>query len=217
MKNQTPPGSGHRPLGLGPVFALVVLAFLSACGGNVTSGGFGEVEVLLSSDQVAELTQGALQSLGVAPAEAAGLEGTLTVTVRSFIRSGRGIWIELTNGPQQLVLPLEDPTPVQVARLELFEGPYDAVRTHFGRIRVRVERGLTVGGEPVTGDVEVELGIDGALLVELRPLRVARRERLSVLLEMNARRWLPFLDRERRLVGEPDFRREFRVRTRAGG
>jgi hypothetical protein len=175
------------------------------------------VEVLLSSDQVEELTQGALASLGVAAADSNGLRGTLTVTVRSFIRSGRGVWIEVTNGPQQVVVPLEDPAPVQVARIDLFEGSYDAVRTHFGRIRVQVQQGLSVGGEPVTGEVEVELGLDGALLVELRPLRVARRERLSVLLEMNARRWLPLLDRERRLVEEVDFRREFRVRTRAGG
>jgi hypothetical protein len=196
---------------------LVFLPLIAACGGNVTSGGFGEVEVLLSSDQVEELTQGALASLGVAAADSNGLRGTLTVTVRSFIRSGRGVWIEVTNGPQQVVVPLEDPAPVQVARIDLFEGSYDAVRTHFGRIRVQVQQGLSVGGEPVTGEVEVELGLDGALLVELRPLRVARRERLSVLLEMNARRWLPLLDRERRLVEEVDFRREFRVRTRAGG
>jgi hypothetical protein len=186
---------------------------LAACGGNVTSGGFGEVEVLLSSDAAEEL-QGIARVL--APTGHEPLVGTLSVTVRSFVREGGSRWIEVTDGPQEITVPLEDPTPVVVARATFPEGDYDAVRTLFGRIRVHIESGLVVGGEPVVGEVRVEVGLDGILVMEERGIRVDREGTSPVLLEMRARRWLPFVDRERRLVEGPDFRREFRIRTPPG-
>ncbi len=192
---------------------MLAVALFGGCGGNVTSGGFGEVEVLLTSDAAEELA-GAARVL--APTGHEPLVGTLSVTVRSFVREGESRWIEVTSGPQEIVVPLEDPTPVVVARATLPEGDYDAVRTLFGRIRVNVERGLVVNGEPIVGELRVEVGSDGILVMEERGLRVERDTALPLLLEMRARRWLAFVDRERRVIEGPDFRREFRVRTPPG-
>jgi len=204
---------------------LLSTGLLSACGGNVTSGGFGEIEVLLSSETSDELlgaarvlvSTNATGSMGNVVATGAGpLVGTLSVTVRSFVREGGSRWIEVTHGPQEIIVPLEDPTPVVVARAQLASGEYEAVRTLFGRIRVHVERGLEVNGVPVVGEFRVEVGTDGILVMEERGVRVERQEILPLLLEMRVRRWLPLVDQERRVVEGPDFRREFRIRTLTG-
>ncbi len=171
--------------------------------GSMATGSMGNV--------MAVGTVGNVMATGASP-----LVGTLSVTVRSFVREGGSRWIEVTQGPQEIIVPLEDPTPVVVARAQLPSGEYEAVRTLFGRIRVHVERGLVVNGVPVVGEFRVEVGTDGILVMEERGVRVERQEILPLLLEMRARRWLPLVDQERRVVEGPDFRREFRIRTLAG-
>jgi hypothetical protein len=254
-----------RPRWAATACALALALAFWGCGGNVTSGGFGEVEVQVSSDAVAEAVEtgmmaaavsaamparatpgdrpagpsspgaassaspgaagsgspgaSALPAMAVLPpmaglaGDGSGLQGTLTVTVRSFVREGRARWVEITDGPQEVVLPLDDPTPVVVARASLPEGEYEAVRTVFGRIRVQVTGGLLVGGAPFTGELQIPVAGGGLLVAEERLLRVERRSPLALLLELRAPRWLPLVDRESRTVPEVDFRREFRVRT----
>lgn len=162
-------------------------AGFSACG-NVTSGGVDEEE----------------------------LAGTLSVSVRSYVRAagpGTDDWVEITDGVQEIVVPLEDPTPVVIGRATLNEGEYRAIRTLFGRVRVEVERGLTIGGEPFTGEIGVTFGESGLLLVEERNLRIGPNQSIPLLLEMGTRRWIHLADQETRDVSESDFEREFRTRT----
>jgi hypothetical protein len=216
-------------------------AGFSACG-NVTSGGVGEVELLLSSDEwELEATESGLGIAGLGGAiqgwgsQARGnegwghqgkgsqvvvdeeeLAGTLSVSVRSYVRAGgpgTDDWVEITDGVQEIVVPLEDPTPVVIARATLNEGEYRAIRTLFGRVRVEVERGLTIGGEPFTGEIRVTFGESGLLLVEERNLRIEPNRSIPLLLEMGTRRWIHLADQETRDVSESDFEREFRTRT----
>jgi len=201
---------------------------LAGCG-NLTSGGVGEVEVVLSSDEVEELgiemTRAlALEANGIGAwetvpsfqtsSERPVIEGTLTVRVRSFVRRGRDDWEELTDGLQEVTVSLDRPEPVEVARRSLPEGRYDAVRTIFGRVEAEVVRGLRVGEEPVTGTIQVDLGPEGTLtLLNRVDLVVREQETALVVLEMQSGIWLRLVDAARRSVLRDDFRQVFRVRT----
>lgn len=189
---------------------------LAAAGcGNLTSGGFTEVEVVLSSEEVADLGQEAARGLALAGfVQRPVIEGTLTVQVRSFARRGEGDWEELTDGLQEITVSLDQSEPVEIARRSLADGRYDAVRTDFSRVEAEVVRGLTVGGEPITGTVRVDLGPEGSLtLVERVNLDVSERDGVLVALEMQSGIWLRLVDPEQRRVLRDDFRQVFRVRT----
>jgi hypothetical protein len=193
------------------------LTFLVGCG-NLTSGGFGEVEVVLTSDEVAEL-QEAARSMVLADAEATShgstVEGTLTVRVRSYARRGPGDFVELTDGVQEVTVSLSDPEPVEIARRPMPTGSYDAVRTFFGRIEANIESGLVIDGIPIIGTVPVDLSPTGTLsVVTLTGFEVVESTPTVVAIEMQSRVWLRLVDAVLRRVDLEDFRRVLRVRVR---
>lgn len=199
------------------VGALILAVLMSACG-NVTSGGLGEVEVLLSSDEVAELQEAAAAML---LADAAGtshgssIEGTLTVRVRSYARRSVGDFVELTDGVQEVTLSLGDPEPVELARRPMPAGGYDAVRTFFGRIEADIRSGLVIDGEEITGVIPVDLGSGGTFsAVTLTGFDVVEGAATIVAVEMQSRVWLRLVDAVLRRVDLEDFRRVLRVRVR---
>jgi len=199
-----------RP-GKGLLLALVLV--LMGCG-NLTSGGVGEVEIQVSPEELQGEASAALVAMAGEDADFV-LEGTLSVTVRAFVRERPGVWLEITDGPQEAVLPLDDPSFLVLARRELPARDYTASRVAFGRIRADITAGLVVDGDTITGDVRVRLGPDNLIVVEdTGPVRVVRRRTVPVLLEMRTRRWVRLLDREERVVDEVDFREFFRVRVR---
>jgi len=193
---------------------------LAACG-NVTSGGFGDVEVVLSSDEVEGLGQAATSALLVSSGGPDGtshlgpIEGTLTIRVRSFARLGLADLVELTDGVQELTLSLSDPQPVEIARRPLPEGRYEGVRTFFGRIEANISRGLIVDGDTIRGTVTVDLGPAGNFsVVTLTPFEVRGHTPTVVAIEMQSRIWLRLVDAVLRRVDLDDFRRVFRVQVR---
>lgn len=215
---------GVRPkwsIAQGALGAVVLsgLLFTGGCG-NVTSGGFGDVEVVLSSDEVEDLQAAASAMLlaeGARPAAIAHgseIQGTLTVRVRSFARRGVGDFVELTDGVQEVTVSLSDPQPVEIARRPMPEGSYDAVRTFFGRIEADVTGGLVIDGQLVTGTVRVDLGEDGALsVVTLTGFEVWADTPAVVAIEMQSGVWLRLVDAALGSVDLEDFRRSFRVRV----
>lgn len=221
--------------------AVLFLALVGGCG-NLTSGGFGEVEVVLIPDAVEGLAEAARMALSTGPqavfpmaatgpvsdvpaasegpaaTEGEAIEGILTVWVRSFVRRGDQDWEELTDGFQQLTLSLQDPEPAEVARRSLPEGSYEAVRTVFTRVHAQVIRGLDVNGEPVTGLIRVDLGPEGTLtVVDPVSIEVREREVVRLALEMQSRVWLRLVDAVQRRVAGDEFRQVFRVRVRPRG
>ena len=200
--------------------ALLILGPAVTGCGNVTSGGFGDVEVLVSSDEVAEVQETAttalLAELG-APAEtshADAIEGTLTVRLRSFARRGIGDFVELTAGVQEITLPLGDASAVEIARRAVPAGRYDAIRTFFGRIEADIESGLIVDGQPIQGPVTVDLGGDGFSTVTYTGFDVWEDVPTVVAIDMQSRLWLRLVDAVLQQVDLDDFRRIFRVRVR---
>lgn len=194
--------------------------FPLGCGGDLTSGGFGEVEILVSSEATAEATSGAARAALSPPAAATSddpIDGTLSVHVRVWIREAGGQWVEVTDGAREVTMPLSEPTPVLLATGDVRAGSYDAVRTTFGRVRAQVVRGLTVDGDTIVGEIPVELGPDGTLTIEAPiDLHVEQARTFPLVLEMNASVWLRLVDRVERTVREADFRGAFGVRVQPG-
>lgn len=194
-----------------------VLSFVTGCG-NLTSGGFGEVEVILTSDEVTELQEEA-RSIVLADAAATShgstVEGTLTVRVRSYARRGLGDFVELTDGVQEVTVSLSDPQPVEIARRPLPAGSYDAVRTFFGRIEANIESGLVIDGVDIRGIVPVDLGSTGTFsVVTLTGFEVFENTPTVVAIEMQSRVWLRLVNAVLQRVDLEDFRRVLRVRVR---
>lgn len=211
-------GSARRarsPRG-GAAIALALSMTALGCG-NVTSGGLGEVEVVLAPDEL-ETLGASVQSLLASTVEAApgdSIRGSLTVRVRSFARRPGGTFEELTDGPQDVVVSLVAPEPVEIARRQLSAGRYDGVRTFFSRIEVDVTDGLVVDGVPVQGTVTVDLGTGGALTVlDETVFEVDDGAPTVIALEMQTRVWLRLVDAVARRVDVTDFRRIFRIRLR---
>lgn len=197
--------------------ALAGSVLVAGCG-NVTSGGFGDVEVILSSDEIEDLQETAselIRSEALPTSHAGTIEGSLTVSVRSFALITRDEVVELTDGVQEITLPLDDPTPVELARRDLPAGAYRGLRTFFGRIEANIVRGLDVNGEEIIGTVRVDLGQDGALTVtSLQTFEVIEEAATTVAIEMQSGIWLRLVDAVVRRVDLEDFRRIFRVRVR---
>lgn len=155
-------GRGERSRGMyhsgrGLVLAMTVFG-ASACG-DLTAGGVGDVEVLVSPDsiQVQAANIGSWPARQ-APGDAPSVQGTLQVSVQVFVLRPPGRWIQVTDGVQEVLLDLDDPTASPIARRSLEAGSYIAVRTVFHRVRADIEGGLEVDGQPVTGEIDVDLG-----------------------------------------------------------
>jgi hypothetical protein len=225
------------------VAAVVILghaALIGGCG-NLTSGGYGDLEVLVASDSVASAgsqptpapAAHAAAPLAPAPAPASAphavhpalawvpaaggqrssgaalLDGTLTLRVQVFALSRPGVAYEVTDGVQEVVMPLSGGSPVLLARKSIPAGTYSGIRTVFLHVEAMVEAGLIVDGVAIRGPVRVDLG---SRLVVDSPVALTIEEafpaRVSVNLHTN--RWIRLLTVDRRVRSE-DFEGEVKV------
>lgn len=205
----------RRALAAAAVAVLPFLLVTGACG-DLTSGGFGELEVEMAADSLSG-DGGVASSLMAGSYASSLIEGTLTAQVRVFVRRGVLDWEEVTEGAQTLVLTLGEAGTGLVARDEFPAGRYDRVLIVFRRVEVEIVRGLVVDGDTIRGRIRVELEADRQIAIaRLIDLVVRDGERTVLLMEMRASRWLLRVDRLRRVVEAVDFRELFRVRVREG-
>ncbi len=199
---------------------LGVALVLMGCG-DLTSGGIGEVEVVMAADSVPvnglALSPPA-QMAGVVwgeqvPPDSPRIEGTLTIRVQVFVFRAPGRWIEVTEGPQDVVLPLGEPQTATIARKSLPAGPYRAARTLFRRVEANIRSGLVVDGEPITGRILVDLGLQDRIQIDTDiGLDVVERGVSELVVDLHAERWLRRLNAELRQVSGDHFTDEFRLR-----
>jgi hypothetical protein len=143
------------------------------------------------------------------------LAGTLTLSIQVFLLHPPARWVEVTDGPQQVVMDLESAEPVVLARATLAAGRYRGVRTVFRRVEANVVRGLIVDGQPVTGLVRVQLGDGGALVVDdPTEVDVPAGGETSLLVDLHTTRWLRLLNLELRQVAASDFQGQLRLRPK---
>jgi hypothetical protein len=133
----------------------------------------------------------------------------LTLSIQVYALSRPGVAIEVTDGIQQLVMPLSGGEPLVLARKSLPAGVYSGIRTVFLHVEAMVEGGLIVDGVAIRGPVRVELG--NRLVVDT-PVALTIEEgvpaRISVNLHTN--RWIRLLNLDRRVRAE-DFQGEVKV------
>jgi hypothetical protein len=196
--------------------AAVMAALGGACG-NLTSGGFGDLEVLVATDSVPAATLLAPPAaLSMVPSRVGSqqqmVDGTLTLGVQVFVLTGSGRTVEVTNGVQELVMPLSGSAPFVLARRELASGAYAAIRTVFVSVVAQVEGGLVVDGVPIRGPVTVDLGSDGRIVVDTPlDLRIEEDLETRIKVDLHTTRWIRLLNNQRRVQSQ-DFQREVRVR-----
>jgi hypothetical protein len=201
----------------------------SACG-NLTSGGFGDLEVLVATDSVPSLrAEQATQSVVPVPLRQARtqsqIEGTLTMRIQVFAflapstlgrfvlrgDAAAGEWIEVTDGVREIVLSLSETGAGILARKELPAGTYTAVRTVFLHVEAQVEGGLVVDGVPIRGPVRVDLGGDRRLVVETPiELNIADGGEARINVNLHTQRWIRLLNAQRQ-VRSQDFAGEVRI------
>jgi hypothetical protein len=200
---------GRRRTCLGALFVGALV--LGGCG-NLTSGGLGDVEVIVAADSVPSGDFLAASAPQVPPEP---IQGTLTVRVQVYVRRGPTRWIEVTDGVQEIEMPLAGGEPMTLAEKGIPAGPYAAVRTVFRRVEADVESGLQVDGVAVTGPVLVDLGAEERLAVDRSvELDVTEGVVSSIAVDLHATRWLRLLDRDRKQVRPEDFEGELALRRR---
>lgn len=201
----------HASVGVTALAGL--LATLVGCG-DLTSGGVGDLDVVVAADSVSLSTAAGSSgpSRQIGPAE---LAGTLTLGIQVFVLHPPGRWVEVTDGPQEVVMDLESVEPVTLARATVAAGRYRGVRTVFRRVEANVVRGLIVDGQPVIGLVRVQLGDGGALVVDdPTEVEVPVGGEASLLVDLHTTRWLRLLNLELRQVTASDFQGQVRLRPK---
>jgi len=186
------------------VLVACALAFLSSCT-DLTSGGLGEVEVYASAHDPSSGGQ-----------ESAPAEGTLLLSVRTYVQAdGTGEWLELTAGPQDISLDLRGAIERRAGVRFVSDGRYTRFRVVFEQVTATLTGGLVVGGEPLLGQVTVDMGDGGALVVE-RELALDVRGGASVDLWMNlnAQIWLATASPVSRTVAASALRDAVALRVR---
>ena len=189
---------------------------------NLTSGGVGELKVVVAADSVSvsdnlQLAPSAVASVGPLNPQAPSdrIVGTLTVRIQVFVLRLPAQWIEVTDGVQEVILPIGDSEPATIAQMRLPAGPYRAVRTLFRRGEADVRSGLVVDGELVTGRIPVHLGPEDRLQIETGlELDVVEERASTLVVDLHAARWLRRLDRDLRQVSSEHFEDELRLRHR---
>jgi len=206
--------AARRSLGWRPTVCLLVGCLLASCG-DLTSGGFGEVEVLIAADSVLAAS-GHAPSVPPLPAGSGGgaITGTLTVHLQVDLRRGPDEWVELTDGVQEVTLALGSHDPVLLARREVPPGRYAASRTRFRLVRAEIQGGLTIEGEPYVGSVLVPLPAEGRALVRPLEFDVLQGEVRGLVLGLRADRWLLRVDPAQRTVARGDFEEVQELRPR---
>lgn len=215
---------------VGACLAVLAASLVTSACGNLTSGGFGDLEVLVATDSVPSLrAEQATQSVVPVPQRQAGsqsqLDGTLTMRIQVFAflapsTLGRfvlrgdvaaGEWIEITDGVREIVLSLSETGSGILARRELPAGAYTSIRTVFLHVEALVEGGLVVDGVPIRGPVRVDLGGDRRVVVETPiELNIANGGEARINVNLHTQRWIRLLNAQRQ-VRSQDFAGEVKV------
>jgi hypothetical protein len=204
------PRPSRRPWIAAIASACLVTPFLAACG-NLTAGGFGDVETRASADAdetgaspAPRLHAGGSERPAGAPlgAGAGTLQGDLDVEMQLWlIDDGDGTHL-LTPNPVRATLDLGGAAE-PVASRSVAAGRYVVLRVLVSELSADVEAGLLIDGLPFIGSAQVAVG--SGLAVDLPiDLEVQVEGRYSLLLDFGADEWLLDLDPITRIVAATD-------------
>ena len=194
------------------------LALTAAACGNVTAGGFTRVNVEVSGDAAEPSPQPSLLESGQAlPApltsgplpsshdDAEGAEGEVEIDFRPSLVSETGNVVSLGRDDIRIRLDLQGVNRAEAVSALVPAGHYTALRLAFTHIQVEVSDGLIIDGQPITGELRVELE-DPELVVD-RPLALEAVEggTVELLVDLNTPAWLAAVDPVTRTIDATAF------------
>jgi len=176
--------------------AFIALAWVAATGcGNLTAGGFGEVNVYVSGDEPQPSPHPAAASVSPAQSSHAIAVGDVDVSFFAYLRSEDGSGFQL--GIDELFaqqLPI-DGSEERLLKIQLTpEDRYTEVRLIFTQVTANV-----VGGLPVVGDVSVDLA-SNLTVSRVLDLDLSDDEEVDLVVDLNAPAWLQTADPVTRMV-----------------
>jgi hypothetical protein len=187
-----------------PVVAIFVAAFFAGCG-NLTAGGYGDVEVYGSGDAseptpapgAARREYGTESPAGApskGPSIVGPLDGEMTVAVDAFLRTAGGAEYRLTpSGGVDLELDLADREDLVGAR-QAPTGAYEGVHVHITDTSAEVLSGLVIDGVPFFGGVDVDIGPAGLDVLLPLAFDLDEGETVALKVDFNAGQWLLTLE-----------------------
>jgi hypothetical protein len=170
----------------------LLLVFSAGCN-SVVGGGAAEADVTVFGDREVEVAPApSLGSPGAIPAlqVAHPFEGTVTVRLRAFLVSG-AFPISISGPDQEVEVSVSEGASTSLNTFLISPGVYQGLRIVFTEIRADMTSGLGSGESSGGGVVTVDLGNEGALVVE-EDLQILLRDdiRLKVNVELHAPEWL---------------------------
>ena len=212
----------------GAAAAAAGFAWLATACGNVTVGGFTNVAVAVSGDSpdAAPAPQPSVLASGLGPSavaaagalptshEAEEAEGEVEVDLTLTLVSESGRVVSLGRDDIRIRLDLQGANEAETVDELVPAARYTGLRVTFTHIQVEVSQGLVVDGQPVVGEVHVEL--EDPELVVARPLDLDATPggRVELLVDLNTPAWLAAVDPELKTVDASVFAALVDVRMR---
>jgi hypothetical protein len=183
---------------------LILLVATGACG-NLTPGGVGEATVAVtgnvptpaptSSPSLATVFESTARSSHDDEVdEADEVEGEVEVEFLVSLVSENGSEARLGDGALRVRVDLQGVEEAPVVTQLIPAVRYTELRLVFTEIDVEVEGGLVINGEPVTGEIRVELEDVSLLLTRPIDLDVGHGQEVLLVIDLNAPAWLTAVD-----------------------
>ncbi len=197
----------------GRVRALAVLTLWAATGcGNVTAGGLGEATVFVTGNDepAAPAPQPSSSALQAPPSpsspdEAEEAEGTVEVEFMVFLVTDRGTQNRLGRDEIRVKVDLQGLEEPEVVSERIPAIRYTELLLVFTEIKVEVEGGLIINGEPIMGELHVELEDLSLPVTRAIDVDISEGQSVDLVVDLNAPAWLAALDPVTRTIDESVF------------
>ena len=179
----------------------------AACG-NLTMGGFGEAVVVVSGDapdtlvstpnalvpQVARIRAEPAGGWEPASGEDDEPEGQLEAEMRLFLISEGGARVSLSDDELEVRVDLQGVEQDETLPQEVPADSYDRLQIVFLQIEAQVDAGLVIGGDTITGPIDIDIEGDSLIVEKPLILRVDEGARTEIFIDLNAASWLQAVD-----------------------
>lgn len=172
---------------------------LAACSGEVVGGGQRDVDTYATADggSPSPSIRSALvpNGDGTFRGQLLTAQGTVVFDARFSLVAAAGGATRLTEETETVTVPLPGGgDSVRVSREAVPDLRYSAVRLEFSRVQATVTGGLTLGGAPFTGTVDVDLGT-APLTVDV-PVTIDEggEDDVTLVVDLDASSWLATAD-----------------------
>ena len=205
MKTRPTGASGALPA----LFAASAFAWVASACGNVTVGGFTEVDVTVSGNDTtapgAPLGSAAFSILPF-PSGSNQPEGEMELDMSLDLVSEAGSAIRLGDDEIRVKVDLEGQSRAEAVKGQLVEATrYTELRITFRNIKVEVSGGLVIGGDSIMGEVHVEIQDTALVVPRALNLDAKAGDRVALTVDLNAPAWLEALDPDSLTIDEAVF------------